>query len=79
VTIEERIDRLEQQNRRLKLTLAVLVFVAIAAGLLGAKRDGAVQDIVKARAFHVVAEDGTALWIGTSSCVFGNTQSSLDV
>ncbi len=61
MTVEERLDRLERQNRRLKAGLASLLVAALAAGLVGFARQDSIPDVVEARAFHVVSEDGTVL------------------
>ena len=60
MTIEERIERLERQNRHLRLGLAGIVLGA-AAIFAGAAARKAVPDVIKARAFQVVADDGTPL------------------
>ena len=59
MTVDERLDRLERQNRRLKTGLASFLLVAVAAGLVGFARQDSIPDLVEARAFHVVSEDGT--------------------
>ena len=59
MTVDERLDRLERQNRRLKVGLASLLAAAVAAGLVGFARQDSIPDLVEARAFHVVSEDGT--------------------
>ncbi len=61
LTVDERLDRLERQNRRLKAWLASLLVVAVAAGLLGFAQPDSVPDVVEARAFHVVGKDGAVL------------------
>lgn len=75
MTVEDRLENLEHENRTLKLVLlalgALLAFGAVEAtklvesirGLEEASRveAAAIPDVVKARAFHVVGENGTAL------------------
>lgn len=60
MTIEERIERLERQNRHLRLGLAGIVLGA-AAIFGGAAARQAVPEVIKAKAFQVVADDGTPL------------------
>ncbi len=76
MTVEERLERLERQNRRLKTGLASLLVVAVAAGLVGFAQPDSIPDVVEAKAFHVVGEDGTVLVklqdsLGTGSGLFG--------
>lgn len=75
MTLEERLARLERQNRRMKCGLALLLVVGVAAGLLGFSSQDAVPDVVKARAFHVVGKDGKLLVkledVGTGADVAG--------
>ncbi len=75
MTLEERLARLERQNRWMKCGLALLLVVGVAAGLLGFSSQDAVPDVVKARAFHVVGKDGKLLVkledVGTGADVAG--------
>lgn len=57
LTTEQRLRRLERQNRLLMAGLVMLV----GALLIGATGKEAVPDVVKARAFHVVGKNGTVL------------------
>ena len=60
MTTEERLARLERKNRRLTLGL---VLTAVAAGVVaaaGAARTGAVPEVVTARKFCLVDENGKA-------------------
>ncbi|MCH7991721.1 MAG: hypothetical protein IIC35_04835 [Gemmatimonadetes bacterium] len=52
-------DRLERENRMLKGAGAVVLLVLLAVAVMGAT--AGIPDVVKARAFHVIAKDGTAL------------------
>ena len=61
MTIEERLDRLERQNHRLKGGLGLLLLTVVAVGVLGFAGQDKVLDVVKAKAFHVVGKDGTVL------------------
>ena len=61
MTVDERLDRLERQYRWLKGGLASLVVAAVATGLLFFAPQYTIPDLVEARAFHVVGEDGTTL------------------
>lgn len=61
MNVEDRLDRLERQNMRLKGVLASLVLAATAAGLFGLTRTRSIPDVVEARAFHVIGKDGTVM------------------
>ena len=61
MTIEERLDRLEAQNRHLRLVLALAVVVGTVGLIMGQAGQDTIADVVRARAFHVVSEDGTPL------------------
>jgi hypothetical protein len=79
MTIDERLERLERQNRWLRSGLGLLVVVVLAGGLLGlAGQDDTVPDIVKARAFHAVDEDGNVLVKVGGRTVYGTTCGSID-
>ena len=58
MTIEQRLERLERQNRWLKCGVASLVLAVLVAGIVGATGQERVPDLVKAKAFHVVGKDG---------------------
>ena len=59
--MEQRLDRLETQNRRLRLGLALAVVIGTAGLIMGQAGQDTIADVVRARAFHVVSEDGTPL------------------
>lgn len=71
MTIEQRLTRVESQNRRLKWTLAAIVGLAITGCIVGlkaerdnsvaAERAGAVPTVVQAGRFEVVASNGEVL------------------
>ncbi|MCL4211293.1 MAG: hypothetical protein KJZ68_11600, partial [Phycisphaerales bacterium] len=62
MTLEARIDRLERQNRSLRAGLGVAGLALLVGGLLGlARQPQPAPDVIKARAFHLVREDGTIL------------------
>ena len=69
MTIEERLARLENQNRQLKWTLTGLVGVAVigcAMGLKASANDStrtprAVPDVIRAERFEAIDPDGNAL------------------
>ena len=61
MTVEKRLDRLERENRILKGAGSVVLLVLLAVAVMGASQKEAIPDVVKARAFHVIAKDGTAL------------------
>ena len=62
MTVSERLDRLERQNRRLRMGLGWLLVAVVAASILGfASQVDPIPEVITARAIHVVAEDGTVL------------------
>ena len=61
VTIEERIERVEKQNRRLKWAMTVICVVAAGAFVLGQAAPDAVPDVIRAKRFEVVNEKGWAV------------------
>ncbi len=61
MNIEQRLDRLERQNRRLKGGLGLLLLTVVVGLLLGFAGQEKVPDVVKAKAFHVVTDDGKVL------------------
>ena len=61
MTVEDRLDRLERQNKLLKAGLVSLLAVVMVAGLFAFTQPEQIPDVVQARAFHVVGKDGTVL------------------
>ena len=61
MTVEERLEKLERQNRRLIGSLISFVAIMAVVGCLGVSNQDSIPDVVKARAFHVVGKDGTNL------------------
>ncbi len=61
MSIEQRLERLERQNRWLKGGLASLVVVLAAGVLFGFASQQEIPDLIKARQFQVVSEDGLVL------------------
>ena len=57
--LESRVSKVEQDNRRLKLTVGALLLVLAAVPLVGAVMPEQIQDTVQARAFVVHDENGT--------------------
>ncbi len=55
--LESRVDKIERDNRRLKLTVGALLLVMAAVPLIGAVMPEQVQDTVRARAFYVEDEN----------------------
>ena len=60
MTTEERIERLERQNRHLRLGFASVAVAAVAI-FAGAAHRQAVPEVIKAKAFHLVTDDGKTL------------------
>ena len=57
--LESRVDKIERDNRRLKLALGALLLALAAVPLVGAVMPEQVPDAVRARAFYVEDENGT--------------------
>ena len=57
--VDARLDKLERDNRRLKLALGALLLALAAVPLVGAVMPEQVPDAVRARAFYVEDENGT--------------------
>ncbi len=57
--VDARLDKLEQDNRRLKLTVGALLLALAAVPLVGAVMPEQVQDVIQARKFEVIDENGT--------------------
>jgi hypothetical protein len=57
--LESRVDKIERDNRRLKLTVGALLLVLAAVPLIGAVMPEQIQQVIQARAFHVVDQNGT--------------------
>jgi hypothetical protein len=53
--LESRVDKLEQDNRRLKLTVGALL-LALAAGAVMSQR---IPELIQAQRFEVIGENGT--------------------
>ncbi len=60
VEIAGRVQRLERDNRRLKLGSGALVAVLVAVPLVGAVLPEQVPEVIEARAFRVLDENGTS-------------------
>ena len=56
--VDARLDKLEQDNRRLKLTVGALLLVLAAVPLIGAVMPEQLPDLIQARAFRVIGENG---------------------
>jgi hypothetical protein len=56
--LESRVDKIERDNRRLKLTVGALLLVLAAVPLIGAVMPEQIPDVIQARAFHVI-DDGS--------------------
>ena len=57
--VDARLDKLEQDNRRLKLTVGALLLVLAAVPLIGAVMPEQIPSLIRAEAFHVVDDNGT--------------------
>ncbi len=59
MTLEERIERLERTNRRYRRMFTLLGVVAVCAVGISATQDDKVPDVIQAKAFEVVDDEGT--------------------
>jgi len=50
--VDARLDKLKQDNRRLKLTLGALLLALAAVPLIGAVMPQEIPEMIQARAFH---------------------------
>jgi hypothetical protein len=57
--VDARLDKLEQDNRRLKLTVGALLLALAAVPLIGAVMPQEIPDAVRARSFEMIDENGT--------------------
>ena len=56
--VDARLDKLEQDNRRLKLTVGALLLVMAAVPLVGAVMPEQIPEVIRARAFHAIDGNG---------------------
>ncbi|MBM52793.1 MAG: hypothetical protein CL485_07380 [Acidobacteria bacterium] len=59
IAMESRLDKLEQDNRRLKLALGLLLLVLTAIPLVGAVMPQQTPEMITAQGFYVIDENGT--------------------
>ena len=57
--VDARLDKLEQANRRLKLTMGALLLVMATVPLVGAVMPEQIPDVIQARAFQVIGENSS--------------------
>jgi hypothetical protein len=57
--LESRVDKLEQDNRRLKLTVGALLLALAAVPLIGAVMPEQIPELIQARQFRVIDENDT--------------------
>ena len=57
--VDARLDKLEQDNRRLKLALGALLLALAAVPLIGAVMPEQIPQVIRAREFRVIDENGT--------------------
>ena len=57
--LESRLSKVERDNRRLKLTVGALLLALAAVPLIGAVMPEQIQDVIQARKFEVIDENGT--------------------
>ena len=56
--LESRVDKIEQDNRRLKLTVGALLLVMAAVPLVGAVMPEQIPEVIQARRFEVIDGNG---------------------
>lgn len=61
MSLEERIERLERTNRRYRLMFTLLGVLAVCAVGISATQDEGVPDVIQAKAFAVVDDEGNIL------------------
>ena len=67
MTTEQRLERLERQNRRLKRGMIGMAVVGLSLLVMGQTLPPKVHDVVKAKEFEVVSDGGrTMLTLGSS-------------
>ena len=71
--LESRVDKIERDNRRLKLTVGALLLVLAAVPLIGAVMPEQIPELIQARAFEVIDENGVrrALMVGEGIFYYG--------
>ncbi len=57
--LESRVDKIERDNRRLKLTVGALLLALAAVPLIGAVMPEQIPELIQARNFQVIDESGT--------------------
>jgi hypothetical protein len=57
--LESRVDKIERDNRRLKLALGALLLALAAVPLVGAVMPEQIPELIQARRFEVIDENGT--------------------
>ena len=57
--LESRVDKIERDNQRLKLTLGALLLVLAAVPLIGAVMPQEIPELIQARRFEVIDGNGT--------------------
>ena len=80
--VKARLDKLEQDNRRLKLTVGALLLVMAAASLIGAVVPEQRPQVIRASAFRAIDGNGkNRAYIGTDGIAFadenGNNRASI--
>ena len=57
--LESRVSKIERDNRRLKLTVGALLLALAAVPLIGAVMPEQIPELIQARRFEVIDENGT--------------------
>ena len=59
--VDARLDKLERDNWRLKLTVSALLLALAAVPLIGAVMPEQIPEVIRARAFHAIDGNGTVV------------------
>ena len=60
--LESRLSKVEQDNRRLKLTVGALLLALAAVPLIGAVMPEQIPEVIQAREFQVIDTNGNVSW-----------------
>ena len=73
--IERRVERLERENRRLKVAGGAVVAVLLTVALVGAVMPQEIPEIIEARGFRVIDADGTMRVLMTAEAILYSDES----
>ena len=71
--LESRVDKIERDNRRLKLTVGALLLALAAVPLIGAVMPEQIPELIQAREFQVIDENGNLrAWMGNRGFLYND-------